>query len=136
MNYGRTDGEWDELIRAGRDFLEERARLETTTSYTEMNTVLARRTGLRTFDFDREDERAAMGHLLGLITEETYAEVGAMLSSLAQYLNENDAGPGFFALAQQMGLLPAGANSDEKLAFWSSQVGAVHTHYRRRRRNV
>jgi hypothetical protein len=95
-----------------------------------MNTVLANRTGLRPFDFDREDERASMGYLLGLINEDTFTEVGAMLSSLVQYLNENDAGPGFFELARQLGLLRPGANADEKLVFWASQVGAVQAHFR------
>jgi hypothetical protein len=72
MRYGRSDAEWRTLAGAGRTFLEERARLQTTTSYTEMNTVLGNRTGLRRFDFDREDERAAMGHILGLIVDETF----------------------------------------------------------------
>jgi hypothetical protein len=47
-----------------RQELVERARLERVTSYTEMNTVVAQRTGIRKFDFDQESDRAAMGHLL------------------------------------------------------------------------
>jgi hypothetical protein len=131
MMYGRTDADWDELVAAGRRFLEEQARLRQTTSYTEMNAVLARRTGVRAFDFDREDERAAMGHLLGLIVDETYPENAVMLSALVQYLNENDAGPGFYQLAKDKGLLPRGADATERLAFWAGQVKAVHEHYGR-----
>jgi hypothetical protein len=71
LRYGRSDEEWEELISNGRTFLEERARLEKTTSYTEMNAVLAKRTSVHAFDFEREDERAAMGSLLGSIVEET-----------------------------------------------------------------
>ncbi len=134
MKYGRGESEWQELSAAGRRFLEERARLGTTTSYTEMNMVLAKRTGLRPFDFDRDDERAAMGYLLGLINDETFREIGAMLSSLVQYLNENDAGPGFFELARHLGLLPPGASNDEKLVFWAGQVAAVHAHFASPRR--
>jgi hypothetical protein len=129
--YGRTDADWHELVVAGRRFLEEQARLRQTTSYTEMNAVLARRAGVRAFDFDREDERAAMGHLLGLIVNETYPENGVLLSALVQYLNENDAGPGFYQLAKDKGFLPRGADATEKLAFWAGQVKAVHTHYGR-----
>jgi len=64
MKYGREDADWDALITAGRRFLEERAKLQKTTSYTELNTVLHQRTRLRSFDFSRNDERAAMGHLV------------------------------------------------------------------------
>src|SRR4051812_45936199 len=129
MKYGRTDDEWDELVAAGIAFLEERARMPTTTSYTETNIVLARRTGLRAFDFQREDERAAMGYLLGRITCEKLPEVGAMLSSLVQYLNDNDAGPGFFELAREVGRLSGRVSAEEKLTFWSDEVSRVHDHY-------
>jgi hypothetical protein len=43
------------MERAGWEFLIAQARLERTTSYTETNTVLARRTGVREFDFDLDD---------------------------------------------------------------------------------
>jgi len=46
-------------------FLRERAGLERTTNYTEVNQTLQRRIGARGFDFDLDSERAAMGHLLG-----------------------------------------------------------------------
>ena len=59
--YGREDNEWDALAAAGWEFLIAQARLELTTSYTEMNTVLARRTGVREFNFDLDGERHAMG---------------------------------------------------------------------------
>jgi hypothetical protein len=130
MKYGRDETEWEELVAAGRRFLEERGRLQTTTSYTELNTVLAQRTGLQPFDFDREDGRAAMGYLLGLISEEAFDQIHALLSAVVQYLNENDAGPGFFDLAQRRGLLHPGAGADDKLAFWSRQVSAVHAYFR------
>jgi hypothetical protein len=67
--YGRDDLVWDELARAGLEFLAERARLGKLTSYTELDATLVRRTGLPGFDFSRADERAAMGHLLYLIVE-------------------------------------------------------------------
>lgn len=50
--YGRTEAEWDRLTREGLRFLVERARLAQLTTYTEMNTVLNRRTGIREFDFE------------------------------------------------------------------------------------
>lgn len=64
---GRDDQKWNQLIQAGHQFLLERAKAQRTTSYTELNAVLHRRTGLREFDFSHTEERGAMGHLLGQI---------------------------------------------------------------------
>jgi hypothetical protein len=70
MMFGCDETEWDVLAAVGEEFLIERARLGRCTSYTELNAALERRTGLRRFDFDLQAERAAMGHLLGLIVTE------------------------------------------------------------------
>ncbi|MFJ8489203.1 hypothetical protein ACIRBZ_12670 [Streptomyces sp. NPDC094038] len=47
----RSDEAWEQLTDAGLKFLVERAQLHKVTTYTEMNSVLARRTGLPKFDF-------------------------------------------------------------------------------------
>ena len=127
--YNRDEPEWDELVKAGREFLIERARLRKVTSYTEMNSVLARRTGQALFDFSEARDRAAMGHLLGRIVNEDVQETGLMISALVHYLDQNDAGSGFYALATQLGLLPHGASSDAKFDFWVRQVSAIHDYY-------
>ena len=101
--YGRGDDEWDRLAETGLAFLIERARLKKMTTYTELNATLCRRTGLRGFDFEQEKERAAMGHLLGLIVDRNHPTTTLMISALVQYLNANDAGPGFYALAVELG---------------------------------
>lgn len=133
MPWKRTDEEWELLRSTGYDFLIERAKLEKTTSYTEMNTTLARRTGLRPFDFDEEHDRAAMGALLGDITvihrRDTASET-MMLSALSQYLNANDAGPGFFALAVEFRQLPKNPSRQVKADFWVERVAEVIDHYR------
>ncbi|MFE4665491.1 hypothetical protein ACFRI7_06155 [Streptomyces sp. NPDC056716] len=134
--YGRTESEWDLLVDAGRGFLVERAKLGRPTSYTELNVTLARRTGCRAFDFERADERAAMGHLLGLIVvrdrEIDPSDPPLMLSALVNYLAANDAGPGFYQLAKELGLLPLSASKDEKLAFWIKQVNLLQERHGRR----
>jgi hypothetical protein len=129
MPYGRGETEWNSLIEEGLRFLVERARLGKVTSYTEMNVSLARRTGVRPFDFDQDGERRALGALLESISELKRPASGVMLSALVNYLGENDAGPGFYVYAQRIGLLRKGATADERLAFWAGQVGAVHKHY-------
>ncbi len=131
--YGRTAEEWAQLAESATAFLVERARLRKVTSYTELTATLVRRTGLRGFDFDRADERAAMGHLLGLVVQDNYPETGLMLSALVHYLDSNDAGPGFYALAQEYGLLPRRASAEAKWTFWVGQVKAIHNFYSRGR---
>lgn len=128
--YGREDSEWDCLVDSGREFLVERAKLGKLTSYTELNVTLARRTGCRPFDFERADERAAMGHLLGLIVERDQqiapSDPPLMLSALVNYLTANDAGSGFYQLAKELQLLPMSASKDEKDSFWIKQVRRLY----------
>ncbi|WP_433857956.1 hypothetical protein [Streptomyces kronopolitis] len=132
--YGRDDLEWDQLTEAGTTFLVERARLGKVTTYTELNVTLERRTGLSPFDFDLPAERAAMGHLLGLIVlrdqerdrERDPAGPRLMLSALVHYLGENDAGSGFYALAKDLGLLPPKASKAAKEEFWIRQITALY----------
>lgn len=132
--YGWSSNDWDSLVDAGRRFLIERARLGQLTSYTEMNTVVSDRTGLRPFDFGLDRDRAAMGHLLYCIVEEDRPATGHMISALVKYLNENDAGPGFYRLAAEYGLLAESSTRDDRMAFWTSEVDAIQRYYRRRRR--
>ncbi|MFI1933899.1 hypothetical protein [Streptomyces sp. NPDC020330] len=128
--YGRADSEWDVLVDAGRGFLVERAKLGKLTSYTELSVTLAKRTGCRAFDFDRADERAAVGHLLGLIVERdqeiTPSDPPGMLSALVNYLGANDAGSGFYQLAKDLRLLSMSASADEKFEFWITQVKRLY----------
>ena len=127
--YGRDEEGWERLADAGLAFLVERARLAKLTSYTELNATLERRTGLPAFDFGRADERAAMGHLLYLIVERNRPATNLMISALVTYLDANDAGTGFYAFAQDLGLLPRNASAQAKLEFWVNQVKALHQYY-------
>lgn len=122
LTHGRSADDWDSLVSVTQEFLAERARLGRTTSYTELNAVLQRRTGLRAFRFEDASERAAVGHLLGLVVERDFPTRGYMLSALVIYLDGNDAGSGFYALASQMGLLRPGG---DRLAFWTRQLNGL-----------
>ncbi|WP_304454771.1 hypothetical protein [Nocardiopsis sp. YSL2] len=127
--YGRTEGEWEDLLEETVTFLEEQSRLERLTSYTELNSALVRRTGQRAFDFSSDADRAAMGHLLGDVVERTRSEVEAMISAIVVYLNANDAGTGFYKLASELGELTPNSSRAQKEAFWASQVKKVHNYY-------
>lgn len=87
------------------------------TSYTELNITLKNRTDLPGFDFTQADERAAMGHLLGLIAIKDFDETGLVLSVLVHYLDANDAGPGFYKLAAALGVVPQRSSSAAKERF-------------------
>jgi hypothetical protein len=130
--FGRDQSDWDLLAEEGEAFLIERARLGRLTSYTELNAVLERRTGVRRFDFELQAERTAVGHLLGLIVVERNRPVtGLMISALVIYLDGNDAGSGFYKLAQDLGELPPGTLTPRvKEKFWVGQVKALHAYYR------
>ncbi len=128
-SYGRSEDDWNTLTEAALDFLVERARLARPTSYTELNATLVRRTGLPGFDFEREADRAAMGQLLYRVVARNRPQTKLMISALVSYLNENDAGSGFYALAQQLGDLPQRANAAAKFEFWVEQVKALHEYY-------
>lgn len=134
MMFGRDEADWDVLAGAGEEFLIERARLSRLTSYTELNAALERRTGLRRFDFELQAERAAVGHLLGLIvTERNRPVTGLMISALVVYIDGNDAGPGFYKLAQDLGQLPPGTLSSRiREEFWIGQVKALYAYYGKR----
>ena len=127
-HYGRPVAEWTDLEAVGWEFLVAQARLQRTTSYTEMNTVLKQRTGVKEFDFDLDGERRAMGELLGRISERSFQQCQLLISVLVQYLNANDAGPGFYQLAQRKKLLRMQPSQDEKLIFWVGHVKAVHAY--------
>ena len=62
--------------------------------------------------------------------------VGALVSSIVFYLNENDAGSGFYRLAVELNLLTPKPTADQKLAFWAGQVKATYEYYADSRRLV
>lgn len=127
--YGRDELVWDQLAEAGLAFLIERARSARLTSYTNLNITLIERTGLPGFDFSRADERAAMGHLLGLMVELNRPATNLMISALVCYLDANHPGSGFYTLAQELGVLSRQASAQQKLDFWVGQVRALHEYY-------
>ncbi|MHC9296580.1 hypothetical protein ACRCUN_29300 [Mycobacterium sp. LTG2003] len=114
-------------------FLRDQARLRRIVSYSELNSALARR-GHVPFDFAVESDRNAVGAILSEAVHRTIGDTRLMLSAIVAYLDRNNAGPGFYKFATQLGLLPNTANADDKLAFWSAEVDAVHNHYARRPR--
>lgn len=131
--FNRTDDEWDAIVSDTVEILIVQARLHRLSSYSDLNAALHRR-GHRAFDFGAQSDRAAMGAVLGDVVNRTIGDTRIMLSSFVVYIDRNDAGQGFYALAVQLGLLASTATAEDKLAFWSNQVNRVHQQYARPRR--
>jgi hypothetical protein len=54
-----------------------------------------------------------------------------LISAIVNYLDANDAGPGFYKPAQSNGLLPRGQSRSRQWEFWAAHVGEVFAAYRR-----
>lgn len=123
--YDRTEAEWEELEAVGWDLLLGCA--QTLTDYTGINEDLARVTGQPAWDFHRADHRAAMGELLGRLADRSFAESGLMISALCKYMNENDAGDGFYRKALKLRLIPEALfkNKAARWEWWAGHVGKV-----------
>ena len=72
-----------------------------------------------------------MGHLLFRVVDSAWQETDQklMLSALVIYIDANDAGPGFYSLAADLGLLSRQATRSEREAFWTQQVSTIHERY-------
>ena len=53
-----------------------------------------------------------------------------MISSIVIYLNEDDAGRGFYKFAQSLNRLPSNATRAQKDVFSTNEVSAIHQFYR------
>lgn len=129
MKYGREGDEWDQLVAAATDYLIEVAEARRLTTYTDLSNELANRTGYARFDYELPRDQAAVGALLGEVTDRTLDEIGAMLSSLVVQKATGDPGEGFYRLARKLEYLRPGV---EKFEFFQSQVALVHDRYRSR----
>ncbi|OBB45415.1 hypothetical protein [Mycobacterium sp. 852002-51961_SCH5331710] len=126
MKYGREDDEWNELVDATTDYLIEVARGRRLTTYSDLSTELVNRTGYARFEYELPRDQAAVGALLGEVTDRTLDEIGAMLSSLVVQKATGDPGEGFYRFARKLGYLRPGV---EKFEFFQSQVALVHEKY-------
>jgi hypothetical protein len=54
-----------------------------------------------------------------------------MISALVTYLDANDAGNGFYALAQELGELPRNTSAQAKMEFWVNEVLELYLGYSR-----
>ena len=131
--YGRTELEWEALEAEGWNFLMTRARgPHPATDYGEMNRELAVRTGQPPWNFEYASDRAAMGELLGRLSDRSYGETknrpegGLMISALVMFHGGTGVGGGFFTKAAALKLIPSERMPQPaKDAFWIRQVNGV-----------
>lgn len=134
QRYGIDDDDWERQIEVAIRYLKRVAGLGRVTSYAELNREISDRTGLPRFDFAHPEGRSALSELLGEIVERTVGDLDAMLSAVVLYIDENDAGPGFYGLAVALGRLSADATPGEKLGHWAKEVAAAEAACKTRRR--
>lgn len=130
MFHGRPEADWERLAAAGQDYLEDLAAHRADTTYGELNTELSRLTGLRPFDLGQAAERAAIGELLGQISEASHAEHRVLISALVHH-QDGDPGRGFYELAERKGLITRGLPRMARWEWWVGHVAAVHGAYGR-----
>lgn len=129
--FGRTELEWEELEAVGWDLLLDCT--VTLTTYADLNRRLAEITGQSPWDFDNPAHRRAIAHLLGRLADRSYGEcvsVGLeplMISALCKYTHKDDAGPGFYDKARELGLIPDAVyrNKSERFLWWATHAGKV-----------
>lgn len=81
-------------------------------------------------DMSLPPDRTAIGELLGTISRYEHQEGRPMLSAVVVDRQEHRPGPGFFSLAEELGLFePA---SDDREAFFVAELGRVHSRWRGR----
>lgn len=125
--YGYAPAQWDLMVEAGYAYLAEVAGRQVTTSYPEFCAQLFDRAGLRV-----EIQDAALGGLLADIARRSRAEKQVILPAVLVSAESGQPGGGFFAYAQEVGLLPKKAGQDDKFMFWAGQVKAVFAAYARK----
>lgn len=79
--FDRSDDEWDAIVDDTVEILRDQARLRRVTSFSDVNSALARR-GHRPFDFAAQSDRTAMGAVLGDVVKRTVGETRVMLSAI------------------------------------------------------
>lgn len=127
--YGRTQDQWEQMLAVVEDFLIEMAEIEDQTNYSEVNARLLQE-GLPGFKFFLDSERAAIGSLLGQISERSYVADGILLTVLViHHDTPNDIGGGFWRLAAKYGMVSPKPNDHEKLDALVDLTTAVYTRH-------
>ncbi|MEX5305208.1 hypothetical protein RF644_05565 [Kocuria sp. CPCC 205258] len=127
--YGRTWDQWDQMLTVVEDFLIEIAEIEDQTNYSEVNARLLEE-GLPGFKFFLDSERAAIGSLLGQISERSYAADEILLTVLViHHDTPNDIGGGFWRLTAKYGMVSPKPNDIEKLDALVDLTTAVYARY-------
>jgi hypothetical protein len=127
--YGRTQEQWEEMLTVVEDFLIEKAEVEDQTDYSEVNARLLE-AGLPGFKFYLDSERAAIGSLLGQVSERSYETDRILLTVLViHHDTSNDIGGGFWKLAAKYGRVSPKPTDHEKLDALVELTTAVYARH-------
>lgn len=111
--FGHSRVQWEQAKDEVRETLIERAREHAMITYTELTEHIA------AIDVDPHDYAPA--HLLGEVSADDYRHGRGMRSALVVYKDDVRPGPGFFELAEQLGI-----KIGDRLEFWVKEVQRVY----------
>ena len=106
------------MNRAVYDRLKQVARQQTTISCSEL-------APLTDLDISMDHDRNEMSRILGEISAHEHEQKRPMPSAVVTH-KDGDPGKGFYTLARELGVTPAGMS---KIAFWSQELRNVHHHW-------
>ena len=126
--FGYDEATWHKMVDVGYQFLERRARVPDPTNYSELADEITKRARATIGPHD-----FAFNYVLGDIGRRSYEERGVVLTGIVYYKDGgSELGPGFFALAQELGILPKGTlGEDTRLRFQAEQTTAILNAYGR-----
>jgi hypothetical protein len=124
LHYGFDGDEWLRMASAGYTYLAEVAGHGQTASYAEFCAQIFDRVGVRI-----EPQDAALGGLLAEIAHQSRSLTAVILPAILLSTERGQPGAGFFAYAEEVGLLPRRAKQDMKLVFWAGELKAVFAAY-------
>jgi len=129
-HFGYSPHDWEAMIDAGVVYLEQLASRRSHCDYTTFCRQVRATAGIAPEPGDH-----ALASLLGEIARRSYDERSVVVTAIVHYKDQGFApGPGFYAICQELGLLPAGTLSDDvKLAFLVQHQRDLEAAYQRRR---
>jgi hypothetical protein len=127
MPFGRTDGQWEDLIGAGLEILQETAAWQGRMTYTDFNDELAGKARQAKFNFNNPGDIKGISYLLADISKrgrEIHKDF--LITSIVVDKTNGQPGGGFYTLGEDTDLLKSG---QDKLKFWVDQMNLTHDYY-------
>lgn len=112
----------DEKIKQVKDIITHAAKGKSWVWYSELYSAIG-------LDHANPGDRQTGSRILGIISRESNARDGVMLSAIVNGKSDGEPAEGFYELAQELGRLSPNATEDKKLVFWVEEFRRCHELY-------